>query len=524
MTDVRHTLLRHGWFHTGLLLVLLVLLNHLSSVWFLRVDLTAEQRHTLSDVARDSVRGLRRPLLARVYFSEGLEPPYHDHRAALLDKLAELAVHADAGLEVTVLDPTGDPQRVAEAERFGVRPLPYAFRSWDRTEARTIWMGVSFVYGDRQVAVDALPSLDRMEAELVCAIRRVTTEPEDTRRVGWLLGHGEPDPSESPPDGPLRQLWRGLAQTGHVRTVAPRDEPIPADLHALIVVAPQRPLHPAEVLHLDQFLMRGGSILLWLSNVQPDFERNAPRTVAHGLDGWLGHHGVRVRQEVLLDRAHTEQMVVPVDVGSGPPRMIRLNYPLALTTTNLERSERAVRDLPRLLLPFASPLEIAPSTDTLSRQVWARTMDSAVAVAELQTLDPRALEELQTGEETGPFPVVAALSGTFTSWWDGRAPPARLRPGAEPFSELTLRSRPTRMVVVGSGDALANNVSFALNAVDWLVEDGALIEVRGKGQPAAALLAPPRDEALQMKILAVAGPLLLLALIGSLTYLTRIPR
>ena len=360
MSDVREVLVRHGWFHTGLVLLIVLLGNHLSSVAFVRADLTVEQRHTLSEVARDSVRGLRKPLLARVYFSEGLEPPYHDHRGALLDKLAELAVHADGGLEISATDPTGSPDRIEEAERFGVRALPYSFRSWDRAEARTVWMGVSFVYGDRHVAVDALPSLDTMEAELVRAIRRVTTDPQDTRRVGWLLGHGEPDPTLAAPNSPLAELWAALGASGHARTVAPRDEPIPDDLQALVVAAPERALAPSELVHLDQYVMRGGAILMWVSNTRPDFSSDRLEPVAHGLDGWLQHHGVTVERRSLLDREHTEQMVVPLEVGRAEPRLVRVNYPLALTTTDLARTERPVREIPRLLLPFASPIDLLP--------------------------------------------------------------------------------------------------------------------------------------------------------------------
>lgn len=521
MTDARQMLLRHGWFHTGLLLALVVLLNHLSSAVFARVDLTSEQRHTLSEVARDSVRGLRKPLLARVYFSEGLEPPYHDHRGALLDKLEELALHADHGLEITVHDPTGRPETVAEAERFGVRPLPYAFRTHDRTEARTVWMGVSFVYGDRQVAIDALPSIPAMEAELVRAIRRVTTEPEDTRRVGWLLGHGEPDPTVAPPDSPLAQLWAELAKSGHVRTVAPGDGRIPDDLQVLFVVAPQRPLPPAEVLHLDQYLVRGGALALWLSNVQPDFAAGAPRVVRHGLQGWLAHHGVEVQHQALLDREHTEQMVVPVDVGAAERRLMRINYPLALTTTNLERAHRAVRDLPRLLLPFASPVALDEPDERIERTVWARTMPSAGAIPALSSLDPRVLQALQPGEVAGPHPVVVALSGRFTSAWAGKPLPPRADPRAEPYGDVQTEGRPTRMVVVGSGDALANNLSFALNVVDWLVEDPALIEVRGRGQAMAALAVPPPAEALRAKLLVLGLPLLGLGLVAGAVWLRR---
>ena len=439
-----------------------------------------------------------------------------NHRSRLLDTLAELAVHAESGLDVVVTDPSGDPNAVAEAQRYGVRPLPYAYRSWDRTEARTVWMGVTFLYGTQQVAIDALPTVQGMEAELVRAIRRVTTEPEDARRVGWLLGHGEVDPTQMPANSPLVTLWERLQASGDIRTIAPADGPIPPELDALIVVAPRRPLHPAEILQLDQYLMNGGTIALWLTQYQPNFESDALLTVDHGLRGWLRHHGLAIEPQILLDRDHTEQMVVPVDLdGLGTRRqLVQLNYPLALTTTALAREARPVRDLTRLLIPFAAPLSVIESSGgaNVQTEVWAKTMPEAIAVADLPTLDPRAVRQPLPGETPGSYPVVVALSGTFESWLADRTVPERLSPNAEPFDrdQLALTSRPTRMVVVSSGDALGNNLDLAENVLDWLVEDPALISIRSRTTTPPPLQAPDEGGALRAKLVVVGLPLLLL--------------
>ena len=504
MKDVRQQLLTHGWLHTVLAVVLALVVNHLASVWYLRVDLTSNQRHSLSDVARQSVAGLQRPLLARVFFTEDLDTPYHDHRRALLDKLRELATHAEGRLDVVVTDPTGDRAAVQDAARFGVRPLPYAYRAWDRTEARSVFMGVALTYGERQVSIEALPSIERMEMELVRAIRTLRQAPDDAASVGWLLGHGEPDPTQAPPDSPLAQLASALRARSAFRTVAPGDGPIPGDLDVLIVVAPRAPLDPAEVVHLDQFLMGGGSLMLWLSGTQPDFDALVPRPIDHGLYAWLGQLGVVVQRDVLLDREHTEQTVVPVDIEGRGRQLVKLNYPLALTTTQLDRTEPVLRDLPRLVLPFASSLAVAdPLPDRVEGQVWARTMPKAISVRGLRTLHPRKVREPLEGEQPGAHPVVVALWGRFPSAFAGQVLPARLDPEAEPFAELVEVGQPARIVTVGSGDAVANNLDFALNTVDWLLEDPALIEIRSRGSAVAPMPPPSRAAATGAKLATV---------------------
>jgi len=497
MRNQRVALLRLVRLKTALWVVLAVLLNHLAAALPLRVDLTSDQRHTLSLVARDSVAGLERPLLAQVVFSEGLAAPYHDHRSALLDLLGGLSAASGGRMQVSAVDPTGDPGLVAQAAAAGVRPIPYAFRDWDRTESRTVFLGVTFHYGERAVTVDALPSIPRMEGEVVGAIRRLTQPAGAAPTIGWLLGHGEPDPTAAGVGTPLAALHTRLAARGAFRTVTPGDGLIPDDLDVLVVVAPRLPLSAEALLALDAFLVRGGALMLWVSSVQPDFQAGVPAAVDHGLTEWLAQRGVVLSADPVLDRDHTERMAVVAEVEGLGRRWVQVNYPLALVTTGLDRTVRAVRDLPRAVLPFVTPVALAdPLPNGVDGAVWVETMGASRRVPGLATLDPRALRQVGDNEHPGPHPVVVGLQGPLG------------RPGVGQRSVLS------RMVVVGSGDAIANNLDLASNALDWLVGDPALIAVRSRSRARPPLLPPSRADAVRAKLLVVGTPLLLL-LVGA---------
>ena len=194
------------------------------------LDLTRDGRYGLSQAAIDTVASLDRPLVARVFFSEGLDAPYHDHRRALLDLLDELAARSGGRMDVVATDPSGDPQLRAEAQRLGVRPIPYMARpSADRTETRTVYMGLALLYGERRIAIDAMPSVERMEVDVISAIRRLATPTEEQRSVAWLLGHGEPDPASFPADHPLQAFVHRMREAGTFRTLALGDAPVPDD-------------------------------------------------------------------------------------------------------------------------------------------------------------------------------------------------------------------------------------------------------------------------------------------------------
>jgi ABC-type uncharacterized transport system involved in gliding motility auxiliary subunit len=515
--DPRRHLLVHLRVQTVLWLVLAALLVHLAHALPARLDLTRDGRYGLSDAAREAVADLERPLVARVFFTEPLDPPYHAHRDALLDLLDELAAASGGQLRVTAVDPTGDPALLQEAASLGVRPIPYAIRTRDRAEARTVHMGVALVYGDRQLAIEALPSVATMEIELVRAIRGLVAEPDDRPAIGWWLGHGEPDPATAPADSPLRALAGRLGGRGPFRTIAPGDAPIPDDIDLLMVVAPRRPVPAAEQVHLDQFVMRGGRVLAFLSSFQPDFERGQPVPVDHGLYAWLGAYGVQLGRDLLVDRAHNEALAVPVG-AAGAQRWVRVNHPLALVTTAIDRAVPAVRGLPRLVLPFASSLRIQqPAPEGLQAEVWASTEPEAGALKGLVTLDPGALRAALSSEQPGPFPVVVALSGEVPSLFAERALPARIDPEAPAFdpAQILPRSAPTRIVVVSSADAVANDLELVDAAVDWLAEDPVLIGLRSRAVGDPALAAPSLGVARWLRLALVGLPLLALAAVGA---------
>lgn len=511
--DPRRALIRHATLQTALWAVLAALVLHLSTVVHARLDLTRDGRYGLSQVAIDTVASLERPLLARVFFSEGLDPPYHDHRRALLDLLDELAARSGGRMDVLATDPTGDPELRAEAQRLGVRPIPYMGRpSDDRTETRTVYMGLALVYGDQRIAIDAMPSIERMEVEVVSAIRRLVTPAEERKTVAWLLGHGEPDPATFPGDHPLQVFARRIREGAAFRTLALGDAPVPEDVDVVVLVAPRMPLSGAEMVHLDQHLMRGGRLLAYVSTVQPE----PPRVVEvpHGLYGWLGSYGVVLGRSVVLDRTTNERLTVPIALSGGGTAMVAVPHPLAVVTRNVDHSQRPVRGLPRLVLPFASPVGLtSPLPDGVQGGVWARTDADASFLPTLPPLDPNAYARgpLQ-GEVVGSQPMIVALAGTFPSAFAGRPLPPRLDPEAPPFepAELKTTSAPTRIVVVGSGDAVANNPDFTLNAIDWLAEDPALIEIRSRLLADPLLDAPARTEGCRVKVAMVLLPLLVL--------------
>jgi len=518
----RTHLLRHAWLQWILWIAIAVILNHLASARFARLDITENQAFTLSNPARKAVLQLERPLHVQVWFTDDLDPPFHHHKPALLDTLDELAAWSDGHLTVDVVDPTTDPASAAAARAAGVRPVPYVYKDWDREETRVVFMGASVSYGERSAAIESLPRIDKMEYELVRAILRVTTEREDDVQIGWLRGNGEPDLASYPANNPLGQLRARLEDRYTLVDLTLGDAPIDPEIETLLVVGPQLGVSELAQFQLDQFAMRGGRIAWFISGFQPDFPALSIREVRHDLHGLIGHYGAILHRDGVLDRVQNAPTQAPVRVG-GDIRYAQLDYPLVPKTSALERTHPAVRNLREMVFPFATTLELSPDrTEETEAEIWVQTGPDAVSTRLLRTLETQALRSPLPDEVQGPFPLVVALSGTFRSYFAGRIPPAKLEAGAPPFDpeEVLLDSRPTRMVVASSSDMVANNIDFVLNSIDWLQQDSRLVDIRGRDTSFPTFRPPAASEVWAWR-LGIAGLPLLLVLLGGAVQLSR---
>jgi hypothetical protein len=175
--------------------------------------------------------------------------------------------------------------------------------------------------------------------------------------------------------------------------------------------------------------------------------------------------------------------------------------------------------LDQMLFPFTSTLTVGQDLPAgVKVEVLARTSPASGSVQDLQTVDPTQLGNVFPNEERGPFPVMVSLTGSLRSFYETRPVPAPEAgvPAADGKDDpqefpLVVEGAPTRMVIGGSADLVANNIPFMLNLADWLVQDTSLIGIRSKSAELPALPGMASSEELAWKVFnLVTGPILLL--------------
>ncbi|MEE2750888.1 MAG: GldG family protein [Myxococcota bacterium] len=496
---------------------IVIFINLLSMRHVVRVDLTEDRIHTLSNASKALMARLEKPLTVEVFFTGGLEAPYNNHERQVMDKLEELQAWSGGRMEVELTDPTGNPEAQEEAARLGIAPIQYRFRSQTRAELRQVYMGAALFYGDQQSVLPALTSVNTIEYELARTIKRLM-DGKEVRRIGYLTGHGEPDLLNA--QGPVEALRVQLEESAVLTPVVLGGaEGVDQELDALLVIGPQRPISQREQYQLDQYLMNGGSLAIFVSNYQPDLRAMQSRVLDHRLEDLLGHYGIQLNRDLILDRTSNGKLPVPVRRGRFMMQL-PVNHPLIPTTTSLSSSSLAVKNLDVVTLPFASSITLTPNpSNELQTEVLVKSSEHASRSRLVQQIDPDSLAIGLPDEEAGTFDMVVSARGSFTSFFANQDIPD-LQPEDNPADTVRI-SAPTRIVVGGSTHFVANNQTFVLNILDWLAEDTALIDIRSKTMQVAAFEPLDAKEVRTLKLANLLGPSLLVCLLSGFRLLRR---
>lgn len=522
--DTRRRLLAHSWLQLVLVGAIVVLANTWGAGSFLRLDLTEDKLFSLDLATRVLVSKVERPLTAKVYFTKGLQAPYNNHEQVLVDTLEDMRAYSGGLMDIEVTDPTNLKELEEEARRFGIEPIQYRYRGEGVTEMRKVHMGLALVYGDKQEILPAITDVSNIEYELARAMKGLVTD-EERRTIGWTTANGEPNLLAAQA-GPLTTIRARLAEEYVLQAVElGGEEGVPEDIDALFVVGPQKPFSARAQYQLDQYLMRGGAAAIFVTNVRANMQTLRPQSVLHGLDALLGHYGVTVNRDLVVDRTANGMMRFPMRRGQMVTQ-VPVNYPLIPKATNLSADSVITRSLESMLFPFVSSLSLSDTlSDEVEAEVLARTTAASGRIKGVATIAPQAFQMVAPGEERGEWPVLVSLTGSQASYFADKEIPPLLVDGRQTSRDdpaLKLREgAPGRLLVSGSADFVANNIAFMLNAADWLAQDTTLVGIRSKTAQLPVLESVEAGTLQLLKLGNLLGGSLLLLLLGGLRWLSR---
>jgi ABC-type uncharacterized transport system involved in gliding motility auxiliary subunit len=270
------------------------------------------------------------------------------------------------------------------------------------------------------------------------------------------------------------------------------------DVVTLVVAGTPDSLSQDQVKRLEAFLNRGGSMLVLAPGME--VSQQAP-TAQPRLVAWnalLRPYGVGIRSDMAYDLLANEVIPLPTDFG----RVLQV-YPFFIRAQST-RSSPVNQDLGAVVLTWASTIDTTGATKGTLTALLGSSQATGT-FTNLTTINP-----------TQDFPQ-ADLKHRLLAVQVNPQPAAE---GAKARG---------RLVVVGSLDFATDrfvrtapeNLSFSLNAVDWLAQDEELIAIRSKDRRPPALLFESSTLREGVKYANVAGLPLLVAVLGIIRLVRR---
>ncbi len=519
------------------LLLVLAAINFLSASFHARVDLTREKRYTLSPATRALADALEEDIHIDVFLKGDFPAGFRKLANSTEEFLQLLKDRNGARVHYRFISPQDEMEGVAGRSyedtlvAMGATPINLTVQVKAGQENKRVYPVALVKYRGRQELVNLYSGGKRlispvemnsaealMEYQFARTLDRITRDEKPL--VGYSVGNGEPlvgsrnvggmPQYADPRTAHLEQILRTDYQ---LFTLNLHQQPfIPDTFNVLIIVKPELQFTEDEKLKIDQYLMRGGRLLLFIDDLiaEQDSLRFQPEIIAYdrnlNLTDLLFRYGARVNPNLVMDlQCDFMPFMVGGDAGNPQFEFLHWNYyPLFESKGN----HTINRNIGLVAGRFVN------SVDTITVPGIAKTplLSSSANSRIISTPALISLNENRNTPEDEKFkqnniPVAWLLEGRFTSLYRNRVSRAQadtLSAFGVPFRES---SEETKIIVVGDGDMVLNDFSpndgplpmgmnfytagsqyeyqfanreFLQNCMEYLVNNPAIIETRNK--------------------------------------------
>ncbi len=498
-------------------LVIIVLLNFISSFLFTRFDLTSEKRFTLSPATKDLVKKLDDVVYVKVYLEGDFPANFRRLRNATKEMLDELRAYSNNNIEYEFINPSEstDPQTqnklYHQLARKGLQPTNLQQKGSGQSSQKIIFPGAILTYKNVELPLQLLKSqigaspevmlnnsIEGLEYDFAKTIRDLTVKVKP--QLAFIEGHGELEEIE------VDDITRSLMESYDVKRIRINGQLKSLNgMKAIIIAQPDSVFSEKDKFIIDQFIMKGGKVI-WLIdgiNASMDSLKDNPNTFAMAnttnLEDQLFTYGVRINANVLMDLQSAPIPVVTGYTGNQPKQSLLPWYFFPLVTSTTKHP--IVNNLNAIKFEFASSIDTVSAkgvkkTILLTSSQYTRQLFSPVRIS-LEIIK----DEPDVRQYNKPHQILSLLlEGNFKSVFKNRIPA-----NIEGSKDIAFKDKsvPTKMIVISDGDLIKNTVkrstnqilplgydrytgqtfgnkNFLLNAVDFLCDDSGLITVRAK--------------------------------------------
>lgn len=448
----------------------------LTRTFHLRVDLTENRRYSLTDFTKELLARLKDPITVSLYMGGDLPPEFRYLRDEIKYVLEEYQAYGGKNFYFEFIDPNEIAPSHRELNRLfenlsrkglNINSFPY----YEKGERRQIFIitGGFVRYGMNEVPVDFLKSphasspfaglarsVSQIEYEMTLALMRLMKT--GICNVG-ILEHPS-SASDLELDGFMKEI-SSLYDVKKISTFELRETKI---LNVLCIIAPDSAFSEQDKVIIDQFVMKGGNLLITVNGVKANMDslaRNNSMLVepfSTGLEDLLMTWGIKVENAVIEDMNCLPVPIVVGQVGGRPVTdMIPWRYFPIMLPHSSSFQHPVSKNIDPVLFRFPSPV------DTLSRRglrfavlfsssPYSRVM-RAPFLLDINNMRRKPDPALFTASHIPSAVIVEGiLPSAYASYQAFYSFP-------EPLLKQSIK--PVKVVVIGDGDIFSNQVVWS---------------------------------------------------------------
>ncbi|WP_258105806.1 gliding motility-associated ABC transporter substrate-binding protein GldG [Marinoscillum sp. MHG1-6] len=532
-----------------LTLALVWLAFQLADRFRVRVDMTEEDRFSLTDQTKNLLNRLDEDVYVDVYLGGELPSNFLRFQKSIRETLEEFSIYAATTINYRFIDPSVAKSTQARNRYYqdlinrGLQPTNLSYSKDGQNSQKWVFPGVILSYRGRETAINLLKgnrtsspdeminqAIEGIEYELASGIIQLSELRR--KKVGLVVGHNEPDTTQL---AGFTNLI--LSKYDLYRLNLPEKNTAITGYDLLVVAKPTTGFSDREKFLLDQYVMKGGKLLFFLDALSVNMDSaSGDGTVAipyqTNLTDLLFKYGVRINQDYVTDLNCGDFPIVAGNIGNQP-QIRMLPWPYFPVITNYG-THPAVRNLDAVMMRFTSSMDTVKAMGIKKTPLLLTSAHTKVIGAPIQvSFNDLKSDLLPDKFQAGPKVLGYLLEGPFTSLYKNKFPPRGFD-----RNKMIDEGTATKIVVLSDGDLIRNELSLEdgtplslgvepysqaryanedliLNLVDYLMDEEGIIQSRTKEIKIRPLdKVRVKEERLKWQLINLVAPVLLLLVFG----------
>ncbi len=461
----------------GILFVLIVLLliNWSASMYHTRLDLTQEKRFTLSAATKRVLKNLDDVITIDIFLKGNFPSGFKKLANSVEETLEEFKVITGARLQYKFIA----PEEIVEGTHtsygdtlaaMGLYPINLKSQLQAGEQQQFVYpvalvhykelvLPVNLYTGNKTFISPAeLNSAEAMmEYKFASSIQKLLQK--EKPMVAYSIGNGEPPVGSYTTYDLVENVLR---PDYNLFTFNLKTQPfIPDTFSVFMIVKPTQKFTDEEKMKIDQFVMRGGKVLLFIDKLEAEMDslRIKNEVVAYDrgleLDDLLFKYGARMNSDLVMD---LQCDFLPFDVsGNGQYEFLHWNYfPLFESKAN----HIINKNIGLVAGRFVNSIDTIESegirkTILLSSSTNSRVISTPALISGRENVNAPEGEKFKKQN----IPVAVLLEGKFESLFKNRVSKIMM----DSLQQYGMQYQPAcikenKMIVVADGDMVLNSV------------------------------------------------------------------